>query len=68
MVLTCEQQELRERLNLEKGQGRVDDVQIEVVGVPENQIARMLTREASSVPNGPLMAGGLTCVHDRQLS
>ena len=67
-MFACEQQVPCERLDLEEGNGWTNDIQIQAVRMPENEIVRMLRREASSVPNGSLMAGGLARVHDRQLS
>jgi hypothetical protein len=60
-----EKQELGEGLGLKERDRWIDDVQVQVVRVPESKIVRMLPREGSCVYNGALMARGLARMYDR---
>jgi hypothetical protein len=53
-----EGEEVVEGLELEERHGRIDDVEVEIVGLVEREVVQMVSREAAGVADGALVAGG----------
>jgi len=68
VVFAGKKQELHKGFDFEERHGRIDDVQVQIVRVPENKIVGMHGREASRVSDGSLVAGRFASVHNCQRS
>lgn len=67
VLLRCESEKMVEGVELEERDGRIDDVEVEVAGVAQGEVVRMVALEAAGIADGALVARGLAGMDDGEL-